>query len=141
MSLRQHVVQAIRRIERGAWARFLIGIVGLSLAFASALMSTASREAGDGLATAIFASFALVLAGFVAIAIVPYLARRVAAHRVRDALNYEFTREGLVFLLLILLIGVAALNTGNNLLFIVVAAMLGAVLVSGIVSALMINTL
>jgi len=63
----------------------------------------------------------------------------VVARRVRDALNYEVTREGLIYLLLTLLIGVAALNTGNNLLFIVVAAMLAAVLVSGIVSAVMIN--
>jgi len=82
-----------------------------------------------------------LLAGVVAVTTVPYLARRVVARRVRDALNYEVTREGLVYLALTLLIGVAALNTGNNLLFIVVAAMLGAVLVSGVVSAVMISGL
>ena len=141
MSLRQHFVEALRGVERGAWVRFFIAIFGLALAFASALLSTASREAGDVLATAIFASLALLLAGVVAVTTVPYLARRVVARRVRDALNYEVTREGLVYLILTLLIGVAALNTGNNLLFIVVAAMLGAVLVSGIVSAVMINGL
>jgi len=93
------------------------------------------------LATAVFASSALLLAGVVAVLIVPYLARRVLVNRVRDALSYDITREGLIYLVLTLLIGVAALNTGNNLLFIVVAAMLGAVLVSGVVSALMINGL
>jgi len=141
MSLRQQFVEALRGVERGAWVRFLIAIFGLALAFASALLSTASREAGDVLATAVFASSALLLAGVVAVTTVPYLARRVVAHRVRDALNYEVTREGLVYLALTLLIGIAALNTGNNLLFIVVAAMLGAVLVSGIVSAIMISGL
>jgi uncharacterized protein (DUF58 family) len=141
MSLRQQVVVALRGVERGAWVRFLIAIFGLALAFASALLSTASREAGDALATAVFASSALLLAGVVAVTTVPYLARRVVAHQVRDALNYEVTREGLAYLALTLLIGVAALNTGNNLLFIVVAAMLGAVLVSGIVSAIMISGL
>jgi uncharacterized protein (DUF58 family) len=35
----------------------------------------------------------------------------------------------------LIVIGIAALNTGNNLLFIVVAAMLGAILVSGVASA------
>ena len=139
MSLRQQFREALKSIERGAWVRFLIAIFGLALAFASALLSTASREAGDALATAVFASSALLLAGVVAVTTVPYLARRVVAHRVRDALNYEVTREGLAYLALTMVIGVAALNTGNNLLFIVVAAMLGAVLVSGIVSAIMIS--
>ncbi len=141
MSLRQQFVDALRGVERGAWVRFLIALLGLALAFASALLSTASGEAGDALATAVFASSALLLAGVVAVSTVPYLARRVVGRRVRDALSYEVTREGIVYLLLTLLIGVAALNTGNNLLFIVVAAMLAAVLVSGIVSALMISGL
>jgi uncharacterized protein (DUF58 family) len=141
MGLRRQFVDVLRGVERGAWLRFFIAIFGLALAFAAALLSTASREAGDVLATAVFASSALLLAGVVAFTTVPYLARRVVAHRVRDALNYEVTREGLVYVALTLLIGVAALNTGNNLLFIVVAAMLGAVLVSGIVSAVMISGL
>lgn len=141
MSLRQQFVDALRGVERGAWVRFLVAIIGLALAFASALLSTASREAGDALSTMIFASSALLLAGVVAVSTVPYLARRVVGRRVRDALTYEVTREGIVYLALTLLIGVAALNTGNNLLFIVVAAMLAAVLVSGIVSAVMISGL
>jgi uncharacterized protein (DUF58 family) len=141
MNVRQMFGEALRGVERGAWVRFFIAIFGLALAFASALLSTASREAGDVLATAVFASSALLLAAVVAVSTVPYLARRVVARRVRDALNYELTREGMVYLALTLLIGIAALNTGNNLLFIVVAAMLGAVLVSGIVSAVMISGL
>ncbi len=141
MSLRHEFGEALRGVERGAWVRFFVAIFGLALAFASALLSTASREAGDALATAVFASSALLLAGVVAVSTVPYLARRVVARRVRDALSYEVTREGLIYLTLTLLIAIAALNTGNNLLFIVVAAMLGAVLVSGIVSAVMINGL
>jgi len=141
MSLRQQIVGALRGVERGAWMRFLIAIFGLSLAFASALLSTASSEAGDVLATIVFASTALLLSGLVALTTVPYLARRVVGNRVRDVLNYEVTRQGLVYLALTLLIGVAALNTGNNLLFIVVAAMLGGVLVSGVVSAVMISGL
>ncbi len=141
MSLPRQALALLRGVESGAWVRFFVGIFGLALAFASALLSTASREAGDVVATAVFASSALLLAGVVAVTTVPYLARRVVAHRVRDALNYDLTREGMVYLALTLLIGVAALNTGNNLLFIVVAAMLGAVLVSGVVSAVMISGL
>jgi uncharacterized protein (DUF58 family) len=141
MGLRQQIAEALSGVERAAWIRFFVGIFGLALAFASALLSTASREAGDLLATAVFASSALLLAGVVAVTTVPYLAKRVVANRVRDALNYEVTREGIAYLTLTLAIGIAALNTGNNLLFIVVAAMLAAVLVSGVVSAVMINGL
>ena len=123
------------RFEREAWIRFFVAIAGLVLAFASALFSTVTRQAGNVVATAIFASLALFLAGFVGLTTVPYLARRVAFQRVRDAFDYEVTKEGLAYLAVILVIGVAALNTGNNLLFIVVSAMLSAIIVSGIASA------
>src|SRR6185312_8758093 len=123
------------RFEREAWVRFLVALAGLVLAFGAALFSTVTRQAGNVVATAIFASLALFLAGFVGLTTVPYLARRVAFQRVRDAFDYDVTREGLVYLGIIIVIGIAALNTGNNLLFIVVAAMLSAILVSGIASA------
>jgi uncharacterized protein (DUF58 family) len=48
---------------------------------------------------------------------------------------------GVVYVLVTLVIGIAALNTGNNLLYIVVAAMLSAILVSGAVSALVLRRL
>jgi uncharacterized protein (DUF58 family) len=123
------------RFEREAWIRFILAIVGLILAFGAALFSTVTRQAGNVVATAIFASLALLLAGFVGLTTVPYLARRVAFERVRDVFDYDVTKEGLVYLGIIIVIGIAALNTGNNLLFIVVSAMLAAILVSGITSA------
>ena len=134
-SLRQMAATLFTGLEREAWIRFFIAIFGLIFAFAAALLSTAAREAGNLLATAILASSALLLAGIVGVTTVPYLARRVAIRRVRDALNYDVTREGMAYLGLTLLIAIAALNTGNNLLFLVVSAMLGAVLVSGVASA------
>src|SRR5207248_3522842 len=64
-----------------------------------------------------------------------YLARRVAVERMRETFDYDVTRAGIIYALVTLVIGIAALNTGNNLLYIVVAAMLAAILVSGVVSA------
>ena len=110
-------------------------LVGLGLAFASALFSTVSRDAGNVWATVILASRSLVLATLVGLVTVPYLARRVAVERLRESFDYEVTRAGIVYVLVTLVIGIAALNTGNNLLYIVVAAMLAAILVSGVVSA------
>lgn len=122
-------------LDGEAWLRFFLAIAGLILAFAAAVFSSAARESGDVLATAIFASSALFLAALVGVATVPYLARRVVASRVREALHYELTREGIAYLGIALVIGIAALNTANNLLFIVLAAMLAAIMVSGVASA------
>jgi len=115
--------------------RSLIAVVGLALAFAAAILSSAARETGNLLATAILASAALLLSGVVAIATVPYLTKRVAAERVRAALDYQITKEGMVYLGFVLVIAIAALNTGNNLLFLIVSALLAAVAVSGAASA------
>jgi uncharacterized protein (DUF58 family) len=123
------------------WVRFLLAIVGLVLAFAAALFSTVSREAGNFWATLVLASVALVLAVIVGLTTVPYLARRVAGARLRDAFHYDVTRVGIAYVLLVLVIGIAALNTGNNLLYIIVAAMLAAILVSGLASAAVLHDL
>src|SRR5580704_12644087 len=123
------------------WVKFLLALVGLGLAFAAALFSTASGEAGHLWASVVLASLALVMAAFVGLVTVPYLARRAALERFRQTFHYEVTKAGVVYVLVTLVIGIAALNTGNNLLYIVVAAMLAAILVSGLVSAMGLRSL
>ena len=123
------------------WVKFLLALIGLGLAFGAALLSTASGEAGNLWASVVLASVALLMAAFVGLVTVPYLARRVAIERLRQTLHYEVTKAGVVYVLVTLVIGIAALNTGNNLLYIVVAAMLAAILVSGVVSALVLRGL
>jgi uncharacterized protein (DUF58 family) len=119
----------------GAWLRFLGAGIGLALAFAAAIFSTATRDSGNVLATVILASVALLMATGVGLTTVPFLARRVETRRVRDALDFEVTRSGAIYVAVVLVIGIAALNTGNNLLYIIVATLLGAILVSGVASA------
>src|SRR3990172_3160947 len=46
----------------------------------------------------------------------------------------EFTREGLLFVLLCLAIGAAAVNTGNNVLYLIFSVMLALIVVSGMMS-------
>ncbi len=123
------------------WVRFLLAIVGLTLAFGAALFSTVTREAGSVWGTIIMASAALLLASFVGLTTVPYLARRVVASRVREAMDYDVTRAGMIYILISVVIGIAAINTGNNLLYVIVATLLSAVLVSGMASALVLRSL
>jgi uncharacterized protein (DUF58 family) len=130
------VIRAFRSENSGAWLRFLLAAIGLAFAFAAAIFSTASRDAGNVPATVVLASLALLIATAVGLGTVPYLARRVGARRMREALDFEVTKAGALYAIVVLLIGIAALNTGNNLLYIIVAVMLAAIVVSGIASAL-----
>jgi uncharacterized protein (DUF58 family) len=123
------------------WLRFLMALVGLGLAFGTALLSTVAGEAGNLWASVALASFALILAALVGLVTVPYLARRVALERLRESIRYDVTKAGVIYVVATLVIGIAALNTGNNLLYIVVAAMLAAILVSGVVSAIVLRNL
>jgi uncharacterized protein (DUF58 family) len=141
-------LSAIQRFSRflhldipEVWVRFLLAMVGLTLAFGAALFSTVSRASGNFWATLVLASAALLLAVIVGLTTVPYLARRIAGARIRDAFDYDVTRVGIVYVVIVLVIGIAALNTGNNLLYIVVAAMLAAILVSGFASAMVLRRL
>jgi uncharacterized protein (DUF58 family) len=59
----------------------------------------------------------------------------------RFSIAVEFTREGLIFMLLSLAIGAAAVNTGNNVLYFIFSLMLGMIIVSGIASRRMLQGL
>lgn len=140
-SIAARLAQWLQSATAEVWAKFVLALVGLALAFAAALFSTVSRDAGNLWATIVLASTSLLLAALVGLVTVPYLARRVAIERLRETFDYEVTRAGIVYVLVTLVIGIAALNTGNNLLYIVVAAMLAAILVSGVVSAQVLHSL
>jgi hypothetical protein len=131
----------ITHIDRAAWRRFFLALFALTLSFFLALYATALRQEGRVELAAWSAGVSLLLAGFVAVKVVPYLARRTALERWMLKVEYEFTREGLVYLIIIAVITVAALNTGNNLLFIILASLLAGILVSGILSRIVLSQL
>jgi uncharacterized protein (DUF58 family) len=130
------VTRFLEELDREAWVRFFVALLGLIFSFAFAVLSSSFRDEGNLIGTAITASLALITAGVVGVATIPFLARRVAFERLRFNVRYELTREGISYIVAVLVIGIAALNTANNLLFIVVAAMLAAMLVSGISSTI-----
>lgn len=134
---RYHIVH----IDKPAWRRFFLALFALSFAFFLSLYSAVLRETGRWRLSFWSAVLALVLAGYVAVKVVPYLARRTALERWMIKIEFEFTREGVGYLGLIGVIAIAALNTGNNLLFIILASLLAGILVSGILSQLVITGL
>jgi uncharacterized protein (DUF58 family) len=139
--LRLRVRQRWALADHVGWRRFFQGLLGLSAAFFLALYSTALTEAGRVGAAVCAAASSLLLTAIVAVKVVPYLARRTALERWLVKVKYEFTREGVGYLVIIGAISIAALNTGNNLLFLILASLLGAILVSGILSQIVLSHL
>src|SRR5260221_9234873 len=120
--MRNYLKSALASVDREAWQRFFMAVAGLGLAFTAAVFSSVARERGNMLATAIFATTALLLAGGVGLLTVPFLARRVARARMKDAFDYELTPEGIAYLGVSLVIGGAGPHNPNKLVFHLVGA-------------------
>ncbi len=127
-----------RRKNRGTdwagWKSFAIAMLSLGGALMLALYSSAAAEAGQMWQAGTLAITALAVAGWVAITIVPNLARRTSLRWLAYRTDYRLPREGAVYLFGVLVLGLAAVNTGNNLLFMMLACMLAGILVSGVLS-------
>jgi len=121
-------------IDRAAWRRFFLALFALTLALFLALYATGLSQSGHYKQAAVVAAISLLLTVLVAVRVVPGLASRTALQYWMARVEYEFTREGVVFLAMIAVITVAALNTGNNLLFIILSCLLAAILASGMIS-------
>ncbi|HEX2712246.1 MAG TPA: DUF58 domain-containing protein [Candidatus Acidoferrales bacterium] len=123
-----------RGLDRPGWRGFAIAMAALAIAMLLALYSGAAAEAGQLWLAGATALAALGLAGWVAITIVPALARRTPLRWFAYQINYKLTREGVVYLAWVCVVALAALNTGNNLLFLVLASLLAGIVVSGVAS-------
>ncbi len=121
-------------LDRPSWRNFAIAMGALAAALFLALYSGAAAEEGHIFIAGVSALTALVLAGWVALTIVPALARRTPLSWLTYQIDYKVTREGLVYIGGILVVALAALNTGNNLLFMVLACLLAGMLISGFLS-------
>jgi uncharacterized protein (DUF58 family) len=123
-----------KRPDWTAWKRFLSAIAALGTGFLLAIYSNIFAEQGRLGATALCASLALLLSVYVAFTAVPYLARRASKEWLRVTVDYRLTREGIIFIAIVFILAIAGLNTGNNLLYLVVASLLAAILISGVLS-------
>jgi uncharacterized protein (DUF58 family) len=119
---------------RAAIRDFVLAMTLLGLALFCALRSESAVRRGDSLQGAILAITALLLAGGTAVTLVPRIARRVNISQWLMPFSFSITREGGVYILSVFLLSLAAINTGNNLLFLILALLLSAILVSGIVA-------
>ncbi|MBI4461216.1 MAG: DUF58 domain-containing protein [Acidobacteria bacterium] len=124
----------LERLDRPGWKKFASAMMALGMAFLLAIYSSVFAQQGRLIPTAICASLALLLAGYVALTAVPYLARRTRLEWLRISIDYRLTREGVFFIVFIFILAIAGLNTGNNLLYLILASLLAAILMSGVLS-------
>ena len=136
MIVHSTLAQLWARADRPAVRAFLLSITALTAALLLALYSGAAAELGQlGLAST-SALAALVIAGWVAVTLVPVLAKRTPLRWIGYKMEYRISREGWIYLAGIILVALAALNTGNNLLFLILSSLVAIVLMSGILSSI-----
>ena len=124
------------KADRPGVRAFFLSMAALSVAFVLALYSGAASRLGNLALASTTALAALVVAGWVGITLVPVLARRTPLRFIGYRMEFRITREGWFFLAGIILVALAAINTGNNLLFLVLACLIASILMSGILSSI-----
>jgi uncharacterized protein (DUF58 family) len=128
------VLRMWRARDKPGWRNFGVAMLVLSAALLVALFSAAVAQQGRILLAAVTTVIALGMAAWVAITIVPNLARRTSLRWVVYQVDYRLTREGMVYLGVVAILILASVNTGNNLLFMILACSLAGILISGVLS-------
>ena len=128
------ITRSWHRRDRPGWRNFGIAILTLSIALVLALFSAAVAQQGRIWLAAITTLIALGIAGWVAITIVPALAKRTSLRWIAYQVDYRLTRDGIIYLVAVFILALAAVNTGNNLLFLILACLLAGILISGVLS-------
>jgi uncharacterized protein (DUF58 family) len=123
----------IGRVAQSA-RELLTALAVLAAALYLALDAVDAARHGSAKQVLVFALASLIMAVLIGLAFIPRLAQRVAASPSRFPFSFSITRLGWVYIGAVFLLSMAAINTGNNLLFMVLAALLSAIVVSGIVA-------
>jgi len=136
MSFTSTIAQLWAKADRPAVRAFFLSIAALGVALLLALYSGAAREL-DRVGLSITSALgALVVAAWVAVTLVPVLAKRTPLRWIGYQMEYQVTREGWIYIGGIFVVALAALNTGNNLLFLILASLIAIILMSGILSSI-----
>jgi uncharacterized protein (DUF58 family) len=136
VNLASTAAQLWGKADRSAVRAFFLSIAALAVALLLAIYSGSAAELGRLAIAVISALGALLVAAWVAVTLVPVLAKRTPLRWIGYKMEYRVTREGWIYILGIFLVAVAALNTGNNLLFLILASLIAIILMSGVLSSI-----
>lgn len=122
--MKEDVSSFSSRLQPSSWRNAVLGTLLVVVGLFTALISVLARRTENAGLAAAAAVLSLVIAGLIVIFIVPPLARSARLELRRLELPIELTTGGSVFLILMAVVGFAAWNTGNNLLFLVFSVLL-----------------
>lgn len=111
---------------------FRNALLGMTVVFGGlglAIFTLWAHRSGDTRLAGIAAGASLIFVLLILIFVVPPLARNASAEASQMNLPFELTIGGAVILGLIVIVGFSAWNTGNNLLFLVLSFLSGALVV------------
>jgi uncharacterized protein (DUF58 family) len=118
------------------WKSFMSSIGLLAISMMAALYSSNAARDGRGVAAGISAVVALGIAVWVGVKFVPRLASHVDWEWLPFITHYHITREGWMYFGALVIVVFSAINTSNNLLYIVLSALLAVIVLSGFMSGL-----
>ncbi|HXX15782.1 MAG TPA: DUF58 domain-containing protein [Candidatus Eremiobacteraceae bacterium] len=136
MSLHTSLANLWDKADRPGVRAFVLSMAALSVALVLAVYSGAAARIGNLLLASATALSALLVAGWVGLTLVPVLAKRTPLRWITYRMEYRLPREGWIYIGGIVLVALAAINTGNNLLFLILACLIASILMSGILSSL-----
>src|ERR1700687_4188881 len=114
------------------WRNAILGTLLVLSGLAAALVTILARQTNNYVLAAAAAILSLVSAALMLIFIVPPLARSARLEVKRFDLPITVTTGGGIFVLILLVVGFAAWNTGNNLLFVVFSLLCSTLFVGGV---------
>ena len=114
------------------WRNAILGTLLVLAGLAAAAITVLARNTDNYMLAAIAAILSLVSAALMLIFIVPPLARNARLEVKHVGLPIEITGGGGIFLVILAVVGFAAWNTGNNLLFMIFSLLCSTVFVGGV---------
>jgi uncharacterized protein (DUF58 family) len=123
-------------VHRMMWRNFSSSIGLLAIAMLAALYSSSAGRGGRLVPAGIAALIALAIAIWVTIRFVPRLAANVEWDWIPFFSQHKVTREGWIYFGSVIVVVFAAVNTANNLLYMVLSALIAVILLSGFLSGI-----
>src|SRR5256885_7455281 len=114
----------------GRWGRLILGTLLVTVGLATAILTLMARRLGVPELTTAGAIASLLLVLLIMVLVVPPLTRSAFAEMAATGFPIEVTTGGAIFVVILVIVGFAAWNTGNNLLFMVLSIMLSTIFVS-----------
>jgi uncharacterized protein (DUF58 family) len=121
--------------------RIALSLLLILAGLTAALVTILARRTNDPQLAGAAAILSLVIAVLIIIFVVPPLVRSARLEVLRLDLPIELTTGGGIFIIMVIIVGFAAWNTGNNLLFLVFSLLLSALFVSWVAARISLRDL